>query len=169
MTAVADVAPISPGWLRGGAFDGAMIVGVAVLAIACGSLAAYEPDWFMPLLLADLWLLGYHHVVTTFTRLCFDRESLRTQAIKDPLTHMVCNSTDHGLDSVRQLDGLEAAVLELARLPLAQPEAVLGLIDLGMAELMLGPPRLGLLSGLELRLAEDQRLDDRALLFEDLS
>jgi hypothetical protein len=27
-------------------------------------------------LLADLWLLGYHHVISTFTRLCFDTGSL---------------------------------------------------------------------------------------------
>jgi hypothetical protein len=29
------------------------------------------------LLLADLWLLGYHHVVATYTRLAFDTQSLR--------------------------------------------------------------------------------------------
>ena len=77
MTAAADVAPITPGWLRGGAFDLGFIVGIAALALASGALAAYEPRWFTPILVTDLWLLGYHHVVTTFTRLCFDRASLR--------------------------------------------------------------------------------------------
>ena len=77
MTAATDVAPITPGWLRGGVFDLGFIVGIATLALASGALAVYEPRWFMPILVADLWLLGYHHVVTAFTRLCFDRESLR--------------------------------------------------------------------------------------------
>jgi hypothetical protein len=30
---------------------------------------------FAPILMLDLWLLGYHHVVATYTQLCFDRES----------------------------------------------------------------------------------------------
>ena len=77
MTAATDVAPITPGWLRGGVFDLGFIVGIAALALASGALAAYEPRWFTPILVTDLWLLGYHHVVTTFTRLCFDRASLR--------------------------------------------------------------------------------------------
>ena len=32
---------------------------------------------FAVLLVADLWLLGYHHVVATYTRLAFDTRSLR--------------------------------------------------------------------------------------------
>ena len=34
-----------------------------------------EPSLFYPILLLDLWVLGYHHVIATFTRLCFDRAS----------------------------------------------------------------------------------------------
>ncbi len=48
--------------------------------IACGMAAAAavvaEPRLFAPLLLADLWLLGYHHVVATYTRMAFDVGSL---------------------------------------------------------------------------------------------
>ena len=36
-----------------------------------------EPYWFWPILFLDVWLLGYTHVVSTFTRLAFDRESFR--------------------------------------------------------------------------------------------
>jgi len=32
---------------------------------------------FAPILLLDLWLLGYHHVIATYTRLCFDTASFR--------------------------------------------------------------------------------------------
>ena len=35
------------------------------------------PDLFRAVLVADLFLLGYHHVISTFTRLAFDRQSLR--------------------------------------------------------------------------------------------
>ncbi len=31
----------------------------------------------MPILVADLWLLGDHHVVSTFARPCFDAGSFR--------------------------------------------------------------------------------------------
>jgi len=34
-----------------------------------------NPLLFAPLLLADLWLLGYHHVVATYTRLASDRQT----------------------------------------------------------------------------------------------
>jgi hypothetical protein len=37
-----------------------------------------HPALFLPILVADLWLLGYHHVIATYTRLCFDAESFRT-------------------------------------------------------------------------------------------
>ena len=40
-------------------------------------LVAARPELFLPILLLDLWLLGYHHVVSTYTRLCFDADSLR--------------------------------------------------------------------------------------------
>ena len=78
MTAAADVGTIAPGWLRGRGFDLAFIVGIASLALLSGAVVVQEPRLFVPILFLDLWLLGYHHVVATYTRLCFDRESLRT-------------------------------------------------------------------------------------------
>jgi len=68
----------APGWLRAPGFDLGFILGIAALALASGLAVAANPDWFLPILAADLWLLGYHHVIATYTRLCFDRESLRT-------------------------------------------------------------------------------------------
>ena len=43
----------------------------------------------------DLWLLGYHHVVSTFTRLCFDKESLRQHRFMIfglPVIVLVCSA-----------------------------------------------------------------------------
>ena len=67
----------APGWLRGQAFDTTFILGTVVLALGSGTLVLIEPALFWPILMLDLWLLGYHHVISTFTRLCFDKESFR--------------------------------------------------------------------------------------------
>ena len=63
------------GMLRGTGFDLTFIVGLALMSLACATAVTAEPSLFVPLLLLDLWLLGYHHVIATFTRLAFDRES----------------------------------------------------------------------------------------------
>lgn len=65
------------GWLRNAPFDLTLIVGVAALALASGALVVAEPALFPLVLFLDLWLLGYHHVISTFTRLAFDAESFR--------------------------------------------------------------------------------------------
>jgi hypothetical protein len=63
------------GFLRGARFDTAFIVGVAALALLSGALVARLPQLFTMVLLCDLWLLSYHHVIATFTRIAFDRAS----------------------------------------------------------------------------------------------
>jgi hypothetical protein len=62
-------------WLRGLHFDMSFIVGLAIAAIALALTVVYDPRLFPVILVADLWLLGYHHVISTYTRLAFDRES----------------------------------------------------------------------------------------------
>ncbi|MEM1062337.1 MAG: hypothetical protein AAGJ97_08420 [Planctomycetota bacterium] len=58
-------------------FDSVLVTGVAFLAITAGYAVVVAPALFPTLLLLDLWLLGYHHVISTFTRLTFDAESRR--------------------------------------------------------------------------------------------
>lgn len=70
-------AAISPGLHHGRVFDHAFIFGLAAVALAVGALVSAEPELFWTLAILDLWLLGYHHVVATYTRLAFDLESLR--------------------------------------------------------------------------------------------
>ncbi|HUF26795.1 MAG TPA: hypothetical protein VMM18_07430 [Gemmatimonadaceae bacterium] len=62
-------------WLRGPSFDLWFIAGIAVVAIASGIAVTLEPALFPVILFLDLWLLGYHHVISTFTRILLDRES----------------------------------------------------------------------------------------------
>ncbi len=64
-----------PAWLRSAPFDLWFIFGVAGLALASGYACVLEPSLFPRILFLDLYLLGYHHVVSTFTRLAFDRDS----------------------------------------------------------------------------------------------
>ncbi|MBT6536611.1 MAG: hypothetical protein HOK98_10530 [Rhodospirillaceae bacterium] len=72
-------AAVGPGWLLSARFDRHFIATTAVIAILSGVAVAQRPGLFLPILMLDLWLLGYHHVVSTYTRLCFDAESFRRQ------------------------------------------------------------------------------------------
>lgn len=65
------------GWLVSPAFDLCLIGGVAVLALTAGAISVNFPSLFGIILLADLWFLGYHHVIATFTRLAFDAQSFK--------------------------------------------------------------------------------------------
>jgi hypothetical protein len=65
------------GWLRDRDFDLRFIGGVALLALVSGGLVLAEPRVFPLVLALDLWFAGHPHVVSTFTRLCFDRASYR--------------------------------------------------------------------------------------------
>lgn len=69
--------PRPVGWLRGPRFDVGFIAGTTAIALLSGALVVLDSRLFAPILLLDLWLLGYHHVIATYTRLCFDRESFR--------------------------------------------------------------------------------------------
>jgi len=77
MVAAADTLKPQPGWLRNKTFDLNFVHGIAILAIVSGLTVIARPDLFDIVLLADLWLLGYHHVISTYTRLAFDRKSMR--------------------------------------------------------------------------------------------
>lgn len=69
--------PLARGWLRGATFDLNLIGTVAALALIAGLVALVHPELAAWVLFLDVWLLGYHHVVSTFTRLVFDAESFR--------------------------------------------------------------------------------------------
>ena len=71
------VEQVDPGWLRSRTYDLTLIRSAALLALLSGMLVVMNPALFGVVLIADLWLLGYHHVVSTMTRLTFDRASIR--------------------------------------------------------------------------------------------
>lgn len=87
--------PSNWGWIRGTVYDSILIFGVAMLALVSGAAVVADPDLFLPILIADLWLLGYHHVVATFTRLAFDRKSFQEHKFlvtKLPILVLLCTA-----------------------------------------------------------------------------
>ncbi len=59
-------------WLRNRSFDMIFLLLPLALGMLTVGLCTLEPALFPYLLLADLWLLGYHHVISTYTRIAFD-------------------------------------------------------------------------------------------------
>ena len=64
-------------WLRGAKFDVSYIAGLASLALLSGWVVVNNPRLFPAVFVLNGWLLGYHHVISTFTRLTFDGESFK--------------------------------------------------------------------------------------------
>jgi hypothetical protein len=69
--------PMTAGWLRSPVFDVGFIGGTAALALLSGCIVTAKPDFLAIVVLVDLWGLAYHHVIASYTRLCFDRTSFR--------------------------------------------------------------------------------------------
>lgn len=69
------IAPSFPpvAWLYGRGFDLVFILGLAAVALLAGAAVTLHPGWFLPVFFLNMWLLGFPHVVATFTRLAFDR------------------------------------------------------------------------------------------------
>ncbi len=86
-TAVPDVPPspeasarqgaVARTYIRSREFDTTLLAAPMVAGLLAAVMVAADARLYPILLLADLWLLGYHHVVATYTRLAFDTQSLR--------------------------------------------------------------------------------------------
>jgi hypothetical protein len=59
-------------------FDQTLLWAPVVAGLGVAGVVLVDQRFYVPLLVADLWLLGYHHVVATYTRLAFDRRTFRT-------------------------------------------------------------------------------------------
>jgi hypothetical protein len=67
------VPKFSGGSLRLSAFDSMLILGVLCSAGLVLAMAQIAPQLLPLLVVADVWLLGYHHVIATFTKLAGTR------------------------------------------------------------------------------------------------
>jgi hypothetical protein len=52
------------------------VVGIALASLLPGLFVILNPSAFTAIFIVNGWLLGYHHVTSTYTRLVFDRDSL---------------------------------------------------------------------------------------------
>lgn len=57
------------GWLKDARFDCVFIAGLPLLALAAAGAALLAPALLPAIIVLNLWLLGYHHVGATFTRI----------------------------------------------------------------------------------------------------
>jgi len=64
-------------YIRSEEFDKTLLVAPLFAGLAAAALVTANQRLYPILLIADLWLLGYHHVIATYTRLAFDPQSLR--------------------------------------------------------------------------------------------
>ncbi len=76
MTALAPSVAATP-WLRNRNFDLTFVVGTAAVALASGMIVVARPSLFGLILFLDIWLLGYHHIFSTYSRIADSRASLR--------------------------------------------------------------------------------------------
>ncbi|HVG54653.1 MAG TPA: hypothetical protein VM846_09500 [Vicinamibacterales bacterium] len=74
MAVVAAPAPRSFVWNE--TFDATLLVAPLALGLLAAAVVTSNPALYAAVVLADLWFLGYHHVVSTYTRLGFSSRSL---------------------------------------------------------------------------------------------
>src|SRR5688572_26487769 len=79
-TALPDVATPRT-YIRSREFDSTLLLAPIFAGSAAALVVTADPRLYPILLVADLWLLGYHHVVATYTRLAFDTQSLRRNRV----------------------------------------------------------------------------------------
>jgi hypothetical protein len=75
-TAVPDAAAPRT-YIRSREFDTTLLAAPIGAGLVAALVVTADPRLYPFLLVADLWLLGYHHVIATYTRLAFDPTSLR--------------------------------------------------------------------------------------------
>jgi hypothetical protein len=76
-TAAAAVSPTPRSVVWNETFDMALLVAPVSLGLLAAAFVSARPQLYAAVVLADLWFLGYHHVVSTYTRLGFSPRNLR--------------------------------------------------------------------------------------------
>jgi len=64
-------------FIKSESFDTALLALPILAGLCAAGTVLADARLFAVLLIADLWLLGYHHVVATYTRLAFTADTLR--------------------------------------------------------------------------------------------
>jgi hypothetical protein len=64
--AASHPAPLEWKWLRSKEFDLAFVLGIPAVSLATVGTILLYPQAFWLVLAVDLWVLGYHHVISTW-------------------------------------------------------------------------------------------------------
>ena len=64
-------------YIKSREFDRTLLGAPIIAGLLAALMVTVDARLYPILLVADLWLLGYHHVIATYTRLAFDTQSLR--------------------------------------------------------------------------------------------
>lgn len=64
--------------MRDRQFDSWFILLPMFLGIISASICIWQPKLFFPILMLDFWLLAYHHVIASYTRIAFDIENIKS-------------------------------------------------------------------------------------------
>src|SRR6185503_15933983 len=83
-------------WLKNAPFDLTLILLVCVFALGSGALVVFFPQTFFVVLMIDIWFLSSPHVIATFSRIAFDKESFKQNqflVIWLPLIVIACTIT----------------------------------------------------------------------------
>ena len=84
MTGVApgiETRELSAGWLINKQADLVFVVGLTVIGLAAAAAVVVNAALFPVILFWNLWLLGYHHVISTYTRLLSDANARRENKV----------------------------------------------------------------------------------------
>lgn len=98
-------------WVHTPGFDLTLIFGVAGLALLAGLAVSLDYSLFTPLLFIDLWFLGYHHVIATFTRIAFDANDRKEHTFLLMVLPWVVLAATIGLATLDGLRGLATVYL----------------------------------------------------------
>jgi hypothetical protein len=75
-SAVAPDAARSRSYVWSSSFDNTLLVAPLALGVLAAAVVTSNPALYAAVVMADLWFLGYHHVVSTYTRLGFSSRGL---------------------------------------------------------------------------------------------
>ena len=75
MSVLAAPAPQSFVWSE--AFDATLLIAPLSMGLLAVAIVTANPSMYAAVLVSDLWFLGYHHVISTYTRLGFSPQGLR--------------------------------------------------------------------------------------------
>jgi hypothetical protein len=75
-SAVAPDAAQSRSYVWSGSFDNTLLAAPLALGLLAAAVVTANPALYAAVVMADLWFLGYHHVVSTYTRLGFSSRGL---------------------------------------------------------------------------------------------